>query len=142
MWPIGGMPPIDEAGQLLRLARRRPADVALAGDRGQPGQVDAVRAADTRQSIGSSAPSSSERTNTSDLTIWPSSAPTAAAASSAVWVDSSKIADVERHALPGGGVADALDRGMVGRLGHGRSLRHRATAPVAARQPEIALAIG
>ena len=43
-WPNGGMPPIDEAGQLLRLAGRRPPDVALAGDRGEPGEVDPVRA--------------------------------------------------------------------------------------------------
>ena len=43
---------------------------------------------DTRQRTGSSAPSASGATNTSDFTIWPSSAPTAAAASSAVCVDS------------------------------------------------------
>ena len=38
--------------------------------------------------MGSSTPSASGATNTSDFTIWPSSAPTAAAASSAVCVDS------------------------------------------------------
>ena len=44
---------------------------------------------DTSATIASS-PSSVGATKTSDLTIWPSSAPTAAAASCAVWVDSSK----------------------------------------------------
>ena len=33
-----------EAGQLVGLAGGRPADVALAGDGGEPGEVDAVRA--------------------------------------------------------------------------------------------------
>src|SRR5579862_1764020 len=45
---------------------------------------------DTRHRIGSRLPSSPGFTKTRDLTIWPSSAPTAAAASAAVWVDSSK----------------------------------------------------
>ena len=40
------MPPIDEAGQLLGLAGRRPPDVLLAEDRGEPREVDPVRAAD------------------------------------------------------------------------------------------------
>ena len=44
----------------------------------------------TRARTGSG-PSSPSATNTSDFTIWPSSAPTAVAASWAVWVDSSKV---------------------------------------------------
>ena len=43
---------------------------------------------ETRHRIGSSAPASAGATKTSDLTIWPSSASTAPAASCAVWVDS------------------------------------------------------
>ena len=80
----------DEADQLVRLARGRPPDVRLAGDGRQPGEVDPVltrHEADDRLE----ALSSDGATNTSDLTIWPSSPPTAAAASSAVWVDSSKV---------------------------------------------------
>ena len=76
---------------------------------------------DTRQMIGSG-PSSAGATNTSDLTIWPSSAPTAAAASSAVCVDSSKVTTSSVDPLALSGVEDALDGGMVGRVGHGRSL--------------------
>ena len=64
-------------------------------------------------------PASPDMMKTSDLTIWPSSAPSAAAASAAVWVDSSKTVDLEGHALAGGGVQDALDRGMDTVVGHG-----------------------
>ena len=84
----------------------------------------------TRHRIGSSAPASAGATKTSDLTIWPSSASTAPAASSAVWVDSENTPHVEGDALAGGGVDDALDlRGIRG-LGHGGSL-HVADASTA-----------
>ena len=66
--------------------------------------------------IGSSAPSSAGATNTRDLTIWPSSAPRAAAACCAVWVDSSNADDLEGHALARGGVEDAPDGGMIDRV--------------------------
>ena len=107
-----------EAGQLVRLARGGAADV------GSP-VTAARRARSTRFGPGDEAQDRLEpvvavgATKTSDLTIWPSSAPTAAAASSAVWVDSSKTVNVERDALAGGGVDDALDGGMVGGVGHG-----------------------
>src|SRR3990172_4311768 len=46
---------------------------------------------DTRHRMGSVEPSGPGATNTSDFTIWPSSAPSARAASSAVCVASSKV---------------------------------------------------
>ena len=46
LWPIGGMPPMTKPGQVVGLAGGRPADARLAGDRGQPGDVDPVRAGD------------------------------------------------------------------------------------------------
>ena len=107
-----------EAGQLVRLAGGRPADVGGAGDRGQPGEVDPVVTGDEAEER-LEARRSPGTTKTSDLTIWPSSAPTAAAASAAVWVDSSKTGHLEGHALAGGGVEDALDR----RDGRGRRAR-------------------
>ena len=41
--------PDREAGQVVRLARRRAADVGDAGDRGEPGEVDPVVAGDEAQ---------------------------------------------------------------------------------------------
>ena len=87
--PIGGMPPMTKPVRSLAsraVARRMSGSPVTAASRATSTRFGP----DTRQTIGSSSPSSRGATKTSDLTIWPSSAPTAAAASSAVWVDSSK----------------------------------------------------
>ena len=86
-WPIGGMPPIVKpvsSRASFAFARRTSGSPVTAASRARSTRFGP----DTRQRTGSSAPSASGATNTSDFTIWPSSAPTAAAASSAVCVDS------------------------------------------------------
>ena len=115
----------DEPGQLVGLARGRPADARLARDRGEPRDVDPVRAGDQADDR-LEAPSSSGATKTSDLTIWPSSAPTAAAASAAVWVPR-EDPDLERHPLARRGVEDALGGGMHVAFGHGPESSTRAS---------------
>ena len=87
--PIGGMPPITNPVRSFAsraVARRISGSPVTAARRATSTRFGP----DTRQRIGSG-PSSDGATKTSDLTIWPSSAPTAAAASSAVCVDSSKV---------------------------------------------------
>ena len=89
LWPIGGMPPIEKPVSSFAsraVARRMSAAPVIAASRARSTRFGP----ETRQRIGSSSPWSAGATKTSDLTIWPSSAPTAAAASSAVWVDASK----------------------------------------------------
>ena len=66
-----------------------------------------------------SRPSSPGATNTSDFTIWPSSAPTAAAASCGGVGRLVEDGDLEGHALARGGLDDAADGRMVERVGHG-----------------------
>ncbi len=87
-WPIGGMPPMEKPVSSLasRAVARRTSDAPVTAAR----RARSTRfGPETRATIGSG-PSSPSVTKTSDFTIWPRSAPTAAAASAAVWVDSSK----------------------------------------------------
>ena len=110
-----------EAGQVVRLARGRPADVGLAGHRGQAGEVDPVGPGhEAEQRLG--AVVAVGTTKTSDLTIWPSSAPSGGGRLGGGVGRLGEAGHLERHALAGGRVEDALDRGMDGGLGHGRSL--------------------
>ena len=44
VWPNGGIPPMTKPVSSCASRRGRPADVALAGDGGQAGEVDPVRA--------------------------------------------------------------------------------------------------
>ena len=120
LWPIGGMPADREAGQLVGLAGGRPADVRLAGHRRQPGQVDPVRAGHEAEDRLERSPSSAGATKTSDLTIWPISAPTAAAASSAVWVDSSKTRMSRSTPFRAAASRTRWIAGVFDGLGHGR----------------------
>ncbi len=87
MWPIGGMPPIVNpvsSRASVALARRTSGSPVTAASRARSTRLGP----DTRHRMGSRSPASAGATNTSDLTIWPSSASTAADASWAVWVDS------------------------------------------------------
>ena len=97
-------------GQLVGLAGGRPPDVGLADDRGQPGQVDAVRARDEAHDRLERRRPSPGATKTSDFTIWPSSAPTARGRVLGGVRGLVEDVDVEGDALPGGGVEDPLDR--------------------------------
>ena len=113
-----------EAGQLVRLACARPADVLLAGDRRQPGQVDAVRARHEAQDrLGRAVlVGCDEDERLDDL------AELGADRRGRLLGGVGRLgedADLEAHALPGGGLPDALDPGMVGGLGHG-GVYHRA----------------
>ena len=80
--------------------------------------------------MGSSSPSRAGATKTSDLTIWPELRAEGRGRLDGRVGRLVEGDDLEGHALAGSGVEDARDGGMVGRLGHGRSL---ASAP---RQPE------
>ena len=107
-----------EAGQLARLAGRRPPDVRgrrspPPAGRGRPGWARRPGTAAARGHRPSGT------TKTSDLTIWPSSAPTAAAASTAVWVDSSKTVTSSVTPLRAAASSDALDRWVERGVGHG-----------------------
>ena len=109
-WPIGGMPPIEKPGQVVGLAGRRAPDVGRAGHGRQPREVDPVVAGhEAQERLG---PSPRGTTKTSDLTIWPSSAPTRGGGLGGGVGRLVEDGDLERHALAGGGVEDALDRGM------------------------------
>src|ERR1019366_913742 len=86
LWPIGGIPLIvkpESSFASRAVARRTSRAPVTAASRARSTRLGP----DTRHRIGSRTPSSPGATKTSDLTIWPISAPTAAAASSAVWVD-------------------------------------------------------
>ena len=110
---------------LGRLLRGRAAQARRGPSRPQPADVHAVRAADEchdrlqARSVGA--------TNTRLFTIWPSSAPTAAAASAAVCVESSKMRMSSRHALA---LAASRTRWRAGcgSSGTGPSLAWRARA--------------
>src|SRR5688572_21481737 len=87
--PIGGMPPMLKPVRSYAsraVARRISGSAVTAASRAMSTRLRP----ETRHTIGSWVPSSCGATKTSDLTIWPRSAPTAAAASWAVCVDSSK----------------------------------------------------
>src|SRR5260221_4444945 len=87
-WPNGGMPPMTKP--VRSFASRAFARRTSGRPRTTPSRATSTRfGPDTRTTTGSRPPSSPGSTNTSDFTIWPSSALTAAAASAAVWVDCS-----------------------------------------------------
>ena len=119
-WPIGGMPPMAEPGQVVGLAGRRSTDVGCAGHGGEPGDVHPVGPGDQAQQRLERRPRAGT-TKTSDFTIWPSSAPSAAAASTAVWVDSSKPSTSSVTPLRAAASRTRWIEGWVG-VGHGRSL--------------------
>ena len=113
---------------LASRARRSP-DIGLARHRGQPGEVDPVVAGD--EADERLQPASPGTTKTSDLTICPSSAPRARRGLDRGVGRLVEGHDLERHALAGGGVQDALDRGVDGGVGHGRSLASDPRPPTA-----------
>ena len=122
-WPNGGMPPIVKpvsSWASRAVARRMSCSPRTAASRARSTRLGPL----TRQRIGSSAPSSPGATKTSDFTIWPRSAPTVRGGVLRRVGGLVELVDLEGDALPLRGVADALNRGMVERLGHGRSLRH------------------
>ena len=136
--PNGGMPPMVKPVSSLAsfaFARRTSGSPVTAARRARSTRLGP----ETRHRIGSSAPASAGATNTSDLTIWPSSASTAPAASSRGVGRLREHPHVQGHALPGGGVDDSLDRRGIGRLGHGGSLQPAVLAP--ARPGRIAIVI-
>ena len=85
----GGMPPMVKpvtSVASFAVARRRLDSLVTADSR-----AISTRLAPLTRAITASRPASVGATNTRLLTIWPSSAPTAAAASDAVWVESLKV---------------------------------------------------
>ena len=113
----------------MRLARRRAADVRGAGDRREPGEVDPVVTGDEAQdrlAAGSGRDDEDERLD--DLPEFDAERRGRLGGGVGRLVE---LDDLERHALAGGGIEDALDRGMDGGVGHGRSLAsgHAARRP-------------
>ena len=119
MWPIGGMPPIDEAGQLVGLAGGRPADVALARHRREAGEIDPVVAGDEAEDRLEPAvlARGDEHQRLDDLAELGTDRRGRFRGRVGRLVEDR---DVEVDALARGGVADPLDPSVVGGLGHGR----------------------
>ena len=124
-WPIGGIPPIDEAGQLVGLAGGRPPDIALAGDRGQAGEIDPVRSGHEAQDRleRSVVARRDEDERLDDLAELGADCGGGFGRVGRLVEDR----DLERDALARCGVQDPLDPGVVRSLGHGRSLASVAT---------------
>jgi hypothetical protein len=93
----------------LALGRARP---RLARDGRQSSNVDPVRARhETQQRLGPIPPGGT--TNTSDLTIWPSSTPRGGRGIGRGVGRFGELRDLDGDALAGGRVDDALDRGRA-----------------------------
>ena len=88
-WPMGGMPPIVKPVSSFASTAVARRTSGSPDDRGEASEVDAVGAGHEAQDR-LRGPARPGATKTSDFTICPSSAPTAAAASSAVCVHSGK----------------------------------------------------
>ena len=140
-------PADDEAGQLVGLAGGRAPDVGLAGDGGQAGEVDPVRAGH-EATIGSRpvVAVGRRRPATSRSGRAPRRRPRRPRGRVGRLVEDR---DLEGHALARGGVDDAPDGGMVERVGHGAessigpgSIRRRcrrSSWPMAMSPPRAAL---
>ncbi len=106
-----------EAGQLVRLARRRATDVGGAGDRGQPRQVDpVVTRHEAEQRLDPALARDDEDQRLDDLAELDTERGGRLDGGVGRLVEDGHL---EGHALAGGGVQDALDRGMDGVGGHG-----------------------
>ena len=110
-----------EPGELVRLARRGPSDVLLAGHGRQPGQVDPVgtrhEAQDRIEPVGVIRGDEHERLD--DLADVRTDRGGGLGGGMGGLVEDP---DIEGHALPCGSLPDALDPGMFGGVGHGGSL--------------------
>ena len=106
-----------EAGQLVRFARGRPTDVGGAGDRGQPRQIDpVVTRHEAEQRLDAALAGDDEDERLDDLAELDTEGGGGLDRGVGRLVEDGHL---EGHALAGGGVQDALDRGMDGVGGHG-----------------------
>ena len=103
----GRDPADDEAGQVAGLLRGGAAQARLPDDRRQAPM--STRLAPLTSATPPPGPPAVGATKTRLLTIWPSSASTARAASAAVWVDSLNTTISSSTPLRRGGVEHALD---------------------------------
>ena len=109
-----------EAGQVVGLASGRPAQLGLAGDRRQPREVDPIGARDeAEQRLRPVVGRDDEDQRLDDLPELRADGGGRLGGGVGRLVEGGHL---ERDALAGGGVEDALDRGMTGGVGHGRSL--------------------
>ena len=118
--PIGGMPPIEKpvrSWASRAVARRMSGD---AGDRREPREVDPVVAGDEAQErLARRRGRDDEDQRLDDLAELRAERRGRLGGGVGRLVE---LVDLERHALARGGIEDALDRGMDGGVGHGRSL--------------------
>ncbi len=97
-----------EAGQVVGLAGGRPPDVGRAGDRGQPGDVDPVVAGhEAQERLETVVGRDDEDERLDDLAELDPDRGRRLGGGVGRFVEGG---DLERHALAGGGVEDALDR--------------------------------
>ena len=120
-----------EAGQVVRLAGRRAPDVGRPGDRREPREIDPVVTRDeAQQRLRTVIGRDDEDERLDDLGELRADRRGRFGGGVRRLVEGGHL---ERHALAGGRVEDALDRGMGGGVGHGRSLASAAgTGPALA----------
>ena len=111
------MPPIEKPVRSLGLARRRAPDVGRGGDGSQTGKVDTVVTRhEAEQRLGAVAGRDHEDQRLDDLPELGADGRGRLGGGVGRLVEGGHL---ERHALAGGGVEDALDRGMDRGVGHG-----------------------